>query len=211
MDYFGQAIVGHKLFNNQLKCQTLFSDVATVSDEAFAKFTLERCWESWLSGVLQENNPGTMVVKAIHTNEKSNKKFGGWDEEGLKRYSAIAGIVNAQRKLLDRQEYEREYRQHHYNKMYENDINKKKEENGAFMHEKVYTAYNDLGDDEASASEAIDVKSVKNEDISVEDSNRSYQDSQNTTTGNVGYNYMNTVDGKYHMTKIFEPLHLVCP
>ena len=95
------------------------------------------------------------------------KKFGGWDEAGLKRYSAIAGIVNAQRILLDRQEYEKEYRQHHYNKMYENDINKKKEENDAFMQEKVYTAYNDLGDDEASASEAIDVKSVKNEDISV--------------------------------------------
>ena len=177
MDYFGQAIVGHKFFSNQMKCQTIFSDVATVSDEAYAKFTLERCWESWLSGVLQEKNPEIMTVKANHTNDKSNKKFGGWDEEGLKRFSAIAAIVNAQRKLVERKGYEKDYMQHNYNKMYKSDLDKIKEEEKATINEKVYTAYNDLGDNEASEIE--DNKEVPNEtneeDHTVEDSFKSFQ------------------------------------
>ena len=31
--------------------QKLFSDIATVSDEAFVYFTIERCWNSWESAM----------------------------------------------------------------------------------------------------------------------------------------------------------------
>ena len=125
-------------------------------------------------------DPDPKTFSDINKEMQYNRKIlccdGGWDEEGLKMFSAIAAIVNAQRKLVERKGYEKDYMQHNYNKMYKSDLDKKKEDEKAAVNEKVYTAYNDLGDNEASEIEDNeDVPNETKEDHTVEDSFKSYQ------------------------------------
>ena len=36
-----------KKFDKKKQCLVLFSDICTVSDEAFGRLTIERCWDTW--------------------------------------------------------------------------------------------------------------------------------------------------------------------
>ena len=154
LDYFGQALIGHKYFNDQMKSKYNFSKVCTVSDEAFGMFTLERCWESWLSEMKRATNPQEIVVKAKHTNEKSNKKFGGWDQQGLLRFSDIAKIIAIARGIPERVKMEDEYREQYYKKFHSRND---KEYNDPKMtnQESTYVAYNDLGSDDEICQEIV--------------------------------------------------------
>ena len=53
MTYF---IIGKKKHDANNQCTTLFSDQCTVSDEAFGKFTIKRCWDTWLKEFKKELN-----------------------------------------------------------------------------------------------------------------------------------------------------------
>ena len=142
LDYFGQAIVGHKFFNEDVKRDVIFSSTCTVSDEAYGRFTLERCWDSWLSTCNKKNNPNAFIVKPKHTVLKSNKKFGGWDQEGLKRYSDIAKLVSANRKTHKRKEMEENYKESKCNQYRKQ--NNTPVQNASNLPTKPYVAYNDL-------------------------------------------------------------------
>ena len=148
LDEFGQALIGHKYFNDNMKSKFTFSAVCTVSDEAFAIFTLERCWDSWVSEMKKSINPQEIIVKPKHTKEKSNKKFGGWDPEGLKRFSAIAKTISMERTMSRRKELEETYRQLYYKKMHPSIQDDKHMDNDNGTVENSYVAYNDLGSDE---------------------------------------------------------------
>ena len=142
MDEFGQAMVGHKHFNKNMKSKFAFSKVCTVSDEAFGKFTLERCWESWMSEMEQNENPNIIAVKAKHTKDKSNRKFGGWNQEGLIRFSKIAELVNIERTMKEKIKQEEEYRKSYFEKLHAGI--QYDSVNGDITGNK-YVAYNDLG------------------------------------------------------------------
>ena len=147
LDKFGQALIGHKYFNDNMKSKFNFSKVCTVSDEAFAKFTFERCWATWESEIKRTTNPQEIIVKPKHTKEKSNKKFGGWDQEGLQRFSKIAELITAERKMINRQENEEAYRLRYYEKLHSFG-NAVKTDNDNGTTENSYVAYNDLGSDD---------------------------------------------------------------
>ena len=61
----------------------VFSDVASLSDEAFGTLILKRCRESWMSAMNNTETPGTVTVKYKHTANRSNIKYQGWDAAGL--------------------------------------------------------------------------------------------------------------------------------
>ena len=42
---FGQSITGYKKYSAIKQGMHVFSDVASVSDEAFGIFTLQQCWD----------------------------------------------------------------------------------------------------------------------------------------------------------------------
>ena len=148
LDEFGQALSGHKRFNDNMKSKFTFSTVCTVSDEAFAIFTLERCWESWVSEMKRTIDPQEILVKPKHTKEKSNKKFGGWDQEGLKRFSTIAKIIGIERTLTRRKELEESYRQMYYDKLNSPVKDDQNTDKDYVTIDNTYVAYNDLGSDE---------------------------------------------------------------
>ena len=49
-------IIGKKKYDTNNHYTTLFSDLYTVSNEAFGKFTIERCWDIWLKECKEEFN-----------------------------------------------------------------------------------------------------------------------------------------------------------
>ena len=170
LDYFGQAIVGHKYFNTELRCKNNFSDSCTVSDEAFGRFTLERCWESWLSGATNKDRPGKCTIKADHTKEKSNKRFGGWEQEGINRFTAIAHLVASDRKLGERQRMEDEYRMSKFDEVYgkEDNIGENSMNNDIL----ACPAYNDLSEEE-------NIDNEEDEDENFEDEYEIYEHEEN--------------------------------
>lgn len=104
----------------------MFSDLCTVSDEAFGKFTIERCWDIWLKECEEElnkndfsdNNSDTKKekIKYQYAVKKTNKRFGGWTSDGMKRYDEIASIVKKDRNM--NKKIENDYKDFMYEKMY---------------------------------------------------------------------------------------------
>ena len=104
----------------------MFSDQCTVSDEAFGKFTIERCWDIWLKECEEELNKNDFLdnssdtkkekIKYQYAVKKTNKRFGGWTSDGMKRYDEIASIVKSDRNM--NKNVEIEYKNFMYQKMY---------------------------------------------------------------------------------------------
>ena len=104
----------------------MFSDLCTVSDEAFGKFTIERCWDIWLKECEEELNKNDFSDNSSDTNKekikyqyavkKTNKRFGGWTSDGMKRYDEIASNVKSDRNM--NKNIEIEYKNYMYQKMY---------------------------------------------------------------------------------------------
>jgi len=75
LKHFGPCIVGKKLYG-KIMGQQLFSDIATISDEAFAYFTIERCWESWESAMSNNEEGKKTTVRPKYSKHKTNKNIG---------------------------------------------------------------------------------------------------------------------------------------
>ena len=77
---FGQSITGYKKYRKIKQCMHVFSDVASISDEAFGNFTLKQCWDSWMSDMNNTETPGTATIKYKHgtlqTGQTSSIKVG---------------------------------------------------------------------------------------------------------------------------------------
>ena len=114
---FGQSITGHKKYSVIKQALHVFSDVASVSDEAFGIFTLKRCWDSWMSAMNNIETPGIATVKYKHTANRSNIKYQGWDADGLKEFSQIASLIKLQRNQQYRHEIEQNYKTNVQNKL----------------------------------------------------------------------------------------------
>ena len=92
----------HRLKIDKKKQYTLaFSEICTVSDEAFGRLTIERCQDTWSNKCKDINNiDSTNAQKkdkhqSVFTMNKTNKRFDGWSSQGMKRYDEIAKIIKA--------------------------------------------------------------------------------------------------------------------
>ena len=169
---FGQSITGHKKYSVIRQSLHVFSDVASVSDEAFGIFTLKRCWDSWMSAMNNTETPGIATVKNKHTANRSNIKYQGWDAEGLKEFSDIASKIKSQRNQLYRQEMEQNYKNH-----VQNNLNRKYNIiTGPPVDKPVsYIAYNDLlSDEDEDVSTQENQSTYNNQDIIASDNNGSH-------------------------------------
>ena len=76
------------------------SDVATISDEAFALLLLDNGWEKWVDSHGRED--GKTDVETKHTRGGRGKggatKFTGWAKEGLERHNELMDLVEVDRK-----------------------------------------------------------------------------------------------------------------
>ena len=167
---FGQSIVGHKKYSIIRQSRDVFSDVASVSDEAFGIFTLKRCWDSWMSAMNNTETPGTATVKYKHTEHRSNIKYRGWDADGLKEFSVIATLIKSQRSQQYRQQIEENYKNH-----VETKLNRKY---GIITptpskNTDSYVAYNDLpSDEDEPVSTEQNQSIIANHNIAESDSNQ---------------------------------------
>ena len=138
-------------------CTTLFRDVATVSDEAFAYFTLIRCWDSWESAMKNKEIPGKATKRSMYSLEKSNKKYKGWTVEGLKRFDSIARFIITDRELNMKAEEKFMYIKR---ALLDKEI-KNKDQEKVYEDEEI-SIYNDL--DEDDDSEISDTEGKRNND-----------------------------------------------
>ena len=60
---FGQSITGYKKYSEMKQGMHVFSNVVSVSHEAFGIFTLQQCWDSWMSAMNNTETPGIATVK----------------------------------------------------------------------------------------------------------------------------------------------------
>ena len=104
------------------QCIQIFSDICTVSDEAFGSLTIKRCWDTWLNECQNMNNINStnMQKKVKHQSEftmnKTSKRFGGWSSKDMKQYDEIAAIVKLDRK--HNQQVEHQFKDFMMRKMY---------------------------------------------------------------------------------------------
>ena len=109
---FGQSITGYKKYSKIKQGMHIFSDVASVSDEAFGNFTLQQCWDTWTSAMNNTETPGAATVQHNHTVNRSNIKYQGWDAAGLKEFSNIASLIKLQHNQQYKQQMEQNYKNH---------------------------------------------------------------------------------------------------
>ena len=109
-DTFGKCMIKRELWKNKLSrvANVLFSDVVTISDEAFAIFTIERNWNIW-----KNEHDGALVKlrSGEYTTLNTNVKYGGWTKEGMQRFDTMCeNIMTVRRQFKVRTEIEKIYK-----------------------------------------------------------------------------------------------------
>lgn len=167
MDTFGQCMVGHKKYNKEQRAIKTFSEVCTVSDEAFGRFTLERCWDSWMSAVENKKEPGKSTVRPLYTIVKSNRKFGGWITDGILRFTEIAKLVKLSRSSEERKKIEETFRKKTHQHLHGTSETTAVGENRPISKKNSVKAYNDLSDEE-SVNDELSMEDEKNEKLKID-------------------------------------------
>ena len=167
LKWFGNCFVNHKEYSILVQANSLFSEVATISDEAFGYFTLERCWDSWQK--FKETN-GEEQIENDHSVRKSNTKFGGWKQSGPERYSEIAKLVKISRDTDLCKEIEKEYKKQIWE---QNNLDSTSKPTRKSDDPINFVAYNDLDEDENKTLQHVHEKNSF-ESSSHSSSNSSY-------------------------------------
>ena len=156
-----------KKIDKKKQCVQIFSDICMVLDEAFDRLTIDRYWDTWLNECQNMNNINStnMQKRVKHQSEftmnKTNKRFGGWSSEGMKRYDEIAGLVQSDRE--HNQQVEHQFKDHMMRKMYGDKPNVPKlvpDEILSDIHDKLgekYVPYNEFS---MSTTKQTDVKNI---------------------------------------------------
>ena len=100
----------------------VFSDVASVSDEAFGIVILQRCRDSYMSVMNNIETPGIVPVKCNHNANRSNIKYQGQDLDELQEFLKITSLIKMKRSEQHRRQIELNYKnqvQNKLNRMYD--------------------------------------------------------------------------------------------
>ena len=80
----------------------------TISDEAFAIFTIERNWTIWKNELAGE---AVTLRSGDYTTKNTNVKFGGWTRKGMDRFEEICReVINVRCHFKKRAEMENNYK-----------------------------------------------------------------------------------------------------
>ena len=121
-DTFGKCMVKRELWKNKLSRNPnlYFSDVVTISDEAFAIFTIERNWNIWKN---EHDGAEVKLRSGEYTTLNTNVKYGGWTKEGMKRFENLCkNVMNVRRHFKVRAEMEKIYKLEKFPQMGESNI-----------------------------------------------------------------------------------------
>ena len=120
LEQFGASTAEAANFNASEKKKRCFREVCTISDEAFAIFTIDRCWNYWSK---KWNKDTDVSIRSSDYARNTNKKYGGISTQGLIRFNEIAGLVAKARSSEFRQNMEEEFRKFHERQGKNMDIN----------------------------------------------------------------------------------------
>ena len=67
------CVIGKKKDDTKNQRTILFSDLCTVSDEAFGRFSIERCWDVWLKECKEECSKNNSSDINNNNNKKEDK------------------------------------------------------------------------------------------------------------------------------------------
>jgi len=109
-DHFLSRIVGITAWKEGCT-KTKVSELASVTDEAFAYLLIENYWDHWATLDVEEYKKGVSELD-LHTNKKKKRKsiwgkytknaygakrYGGWMREGLIRFNTLYAEVKEDR------------------------------------------------------------------------------------------------------------------
>ena len=113
--YFVSAVVGKTEFKKNC-CNSLLSNYASVSDEAFAIFSLENNYDTWMDMGLTNNTKTSNVPQKYTNGGKSQGNVAtsqhnkGWSDEGLRRFNELFELVEKNRVSPNAHAFEEEFR-----------------------------------------------------------------------------------------------------
>ena len=76
----------------------LISEIATISDEAFALFIVENSFQVWCASV---DEKGENVAPKYSMRGPGTKKFQGWNKEGITRFNELYDKVETDRMVAE--------------------------------------------------------------------------------------------------------------
>lgn len=123
-EFFLPGVVGKKKFKNRVDLQRV-SDIATISDEAFAILLLENSWEKWTDEVLKNTkDPEKLEMPKWTKIPDSGKRYCGWRKEGILHFNELYKTVKQDR-LDDEKKQKEDQIEYRYLKMKKEEVSEK--------------------------------------------------------------------------------------
>ena len=110
-DTFGKCLISTNKWKSQFwwNSNTVFSDVISVTDEAFCIFTIEGNWDTWIQEI--RTGEKQKIRSGKYTEPNTKKKYGEWTKEGMVRFNKLCKRINDIRKEnKNRKEMEWQYK-----------------------------------------------------------------------------------------------------
>ena len=86
-------VIGRDIWKRRCHMHTL-TDIATVSDEAFALFLLENSWEVYVAVATKDED---IPAPKYSVQGPGTKMYKGWTDEGIARFNQLFDDVKANR------------------------------------------------------------------------------------------------------------------
>ena len=100
-EHFLPVVVGVVAWKRQVTLKRVM-DIANITDEALCWFLLENNFKTWTASWKKKNGQEVEVYMPKYTadaNGSCAKKYGGWNQEGSRRWNKIIQVVKESRKL----------------------------------------------------------------------------------------------------------------
>ena len=146
VQFYVSGVIGLRYFEKH-KCQKLYRNYVTVSDEAFAILTIENNWDRWIAMAGTEEWKTSPVptkwtvtrTKADNAKQKATttgsqnseptaRRFRGWSSEGIQRYNQLFDEIKAERQTGRAKRFEEKLLEHFQHKKAKGNKKHKKKE-----------------------------------------------------------------------------------
>ena len=104
MQVFAPAVVTKGKMTEGIMCGSCWSDIVSISDEAFVILVIMNSWNTWVPEdlkIVDHNWPRDAPVWSTAGQGKTACKFGGWKQTGVEKYTGLFKQVRQDRSNSD--------------------------------------------------------------------------------------------------------------
>ena len=163
-DTFGSKLVKREVWKYKFleTRDCTISDCISITDEAFAIFTIERNWNIWAREV--DLNEKVKARSGMYTSPNTNVKYKGWTEEGMDRFENLCKNIHLVRKTSkQRKLMEQIYKHNKCLSFYENNNTRSMQKQPNKIENEERCCWNELNMEDDDTDAYIGGEYVKND------------------------------------------------